>query len=100
MGGLPPCFVVLHRRSRMPTFAAAAHQADDSRLPVVEGITVRITEGADAATVGAQVQSVLAVQLGGAWGLRHHGGAWVDVTPPSEAPPPPLDRTWDAVRAL
>lgn len=87
----------------MASFAVAAQQADTSRLPVVEGVTVRVTPGAtaaDVAEIAGRVQASLAAQLGGDWTTRLRGGGWIDATPTDPTHVPPLDRTWDAVRAL
>lgn len=83
----------------MPSFAAAAKQANAERLPVVEGVTARIAVGEDAGAVAAQMQTILAAHLGGGWQIHPRPGGWLDALPLADVPPP-LGRTWDAVRAL
>src|SRR5262249_23579498 len=83
-----------------PSFSVAAQKADDERLPVVEGITIRVADDAKTIAVQAATQAFLSAQLGGEWQVRPGGGGWLDATPPPAAAPPPLGRAWDAARVL
>lgn len=86
----------------MADFAAAVRQAENTQLPVVEGISVQIDSGADRETLRAQIEAQAALLLGGPWKtVVSSGGDWLAVLPADpKATPPPLDKAWDAARLL
>lgn len=86
----------------MAVFAAAVRQAEETQLPVVEGLSVRITPAEDIHPLRVQIEAQSALLLGGTWKTAVSGGGnWLDVLPvDAGAAPPPLDKAWDAARLL
>ena len=88
----------------MPGFAVSAQAADETRLPVVEGISLQIVRSVKAAartSLTSRIVALTSVQLGGSWKANPSSGDdWLDLTPVNRAMPPPLDRTWDVIRSL
>jgi len=86
----------------MLTFAQAVEKVDATGLPVVEGFTVELEAGADAAAVGAGITAKLGARF-----PKHAWKAEKEKMPDgwllfraTSADVPPLGEAWEAVREL
>src|SRR5215203_1348315 len=86
----------------MLTFAQAVEKVDATGLPVVEGFTVELEAGADAAAVGAGITSKLKARFPKhAWKAEQEKlpDGWL-LFRATAADTPPLGEAWEAVREL
>jgi hypothetical protein len=88
----------------MTRFAASAALADETHVPVVEGISVQLETGLlpdECTELMGQVEKQAGSLLGGVWtGRLSENGEWIDLLPSSETPPAPLARAWETTRSL